>query len=145
MTAALRRKITAFTICAILAVTAIRPAMADHPRPENTIPTKGDIVWIGVGIAAIGAGIAVAIVLTLGHHDHNITGCAAAGPGGLELLSENDQQTYALVGNTADIKAGDRVRVSARKQKTAAAAPRILVVNKFGKDFGSCAAFPAHP
>ena len=145
MPARLHHKITGLTICAVLAITAIRPAMADHPRPENRIPTNGDIVWIGVGIAAIGAGITIGIVLAVGHHDHNIAGCVATGPNGLELLSESDQQTYALVGNTADIKAGDRVRVSARKQKTSVAGPRVLVVNKLGKDFGSCAASPAHP
>ena len=145
MTATLRRKITGLALCAILTVTAIRPAMADHPRPENTIPTKSDIVWIGVAIAAIGAGIAIGVVLAVGHHDHNMTGCAATGPNGLELLSESDQQTYALLGNTADIKTGDRVRVSARKQKTTGEGPRILVVNKLGKDFGSCTGSPAHP
>jgi len=145
VTAILRRQITALALCCILAVTAIRPAFADHPRPDHSLPTQGDIVWIGVGIAAIGAGIAIGIVLAVGHHDHNMTGCAATGPNGLELLSESDQQTYALLGNTADIKTGDRVRVSARKQKTAAAGPRILVVNKLGKDFGSCTGSPAHP
>jgi hypothetical protein len=145
MPATLRHKITGLTICAVLAIVAIRPAMADHPRPENRIPTSGDIVWIGVGIAAIGAGIAIGIVLAVGHHNHNITGCVATGPNGLQLLSDNDQQTYALIGNTADIRAGDRVRVSARRQKTGVAEPRILAVDKLGKDFGSCTASPAHP
>lgn len=143
MTAILRRKITGLALCFLLALTAIRPALADHPRPDHNLPTQGDVVWIGVGVAAIGAGIAIAIVLAVGHHDHNITGCAATGPNGLELLS--DQQTYSLIGNTADIKAGDRVRVSAKKQKGDAAGPRILIVNKLGKDYGACAASPLHP
>jgi hypothetical protein len=145
MIAKLRNTITGLTICAMLVTTAIKPAVADRPRPANTIPTKSDVVWIGVGIAAIGAGIAIGIILAVGHHNHNMTGCAASGPDGLQLLSESDQQTYALVGNVAGIKAGDRVRVSGKKQKTGAGGSRQLLVDKLGKDFGPCAVSPAHP
>lgn len=84
-------------------------------------------------------------ILAIGHHDHNVTGCAASGPDGLELISESDQQTYSLVGDTGGIKPGDRVRVSAKKQKTGSGGPHQLLVDKLNKDFGACAVSPAHP
>ena len=145
MIARIRHTITGLTICAILGANGIRPAMAVQPRPANSLPTRTDVVWIGVGIAAIGAGIAIGVILAVGHHNHNVTGCAAAGPEGLQLLSEGDQQTYALVGNVGGIKAGERVRVSARKQKSGSGGTRQLLVDKLTKDFGARTVSPAHP
>jgi len=83
------RKILAkVVICALVLTAATRPAKA-------SIPTHTDIVWIGIAIGAIGAGIGIGIYYAV-HHGHSLTGCTVSGPGGLELQGHGDQPTYAL-------------------------------------------------
>jgi len=106
--------------------------------------TKTQADWIGVGVAAIGAGIGIGIFYAI-HHGSSIDGCAVSGPNGLELQYRGDQQTYALIGEVAGIKPGDRVRVSGKKEKKKAGAPQQFLVEKLSKDFGACTAPPATP
>ncbi len=103
--------------------------------------TKNQADWIGVGVAAIGAGIGIGIFYAI-HHGRSIDGCAVSGPNGLEVQNRGDQQTYALIGEVAGIKPGDRVRVSGKKEKKKAGAPQQFLVEKLSKDFGSCKAQP---
>jgi hypothetical protein len=58
-----------------------------------------------------------------------ITGCAIAGANGLTLQSEGDHQTFFLIGDTATVKAGDRVKVKGKKQKKDAAGNRNFLVS----------------
>jgi hypothetical protein len=99
--------------------------------------TRTQAGWIGVGVAAIGAGIGIGIFYAI-HHGHSINGCALSGPSGLELQNRGDQQTYALIGEVAGIKPGDRVRVSGKKSKANSAATRQFLVEKVSRDFGPC-------
>jgi hypothetical protein len=122
-------------VCALLLVAATRPATA-------SIPTRSDVAWIGVGIAAIGAGIGIGIYYAV-HHSHSLTGCAVSGASGLELQSPGDQQTYALVGEIAGIKSGERIRVSGKKEKKSAGGAQQFIVEKLNRDYGSCAVQPA--
>ncbi len=135
MTTAHRNFLARFAVCALLVTTAARPAIA------GSIPTKSDVVWIGVGVAAIGAGIGVGIFYAV-RHGHSLTGCAAAGPSGLDLRSQGDQQTYTLVGDVAGIKPGQRIRVSGKKEKAGAGTGRQFLVEKLSKDYGPCPAAP---
>jgi hypothetical protein len=145
MNAILRNILTSITICALLATTTTEPAMASRPRPADSLPTRSDIVWIGVAIAAIGAAIGIGIYFAVRQHGHSITGCAASGTNGLQLVSENDRQMYALSGEIAGIKSGDRIRVSGKKQKKDANVPPQFLVEKVNKDFGSCPAASGAP
>jgi hypothetical protein len=62
------------------------------------------------------------------------------------LQNESDQQTYLLIGDVADVKPGERVRVKGKKKKAKAPAnDRSFLVEKFSKDFGACRAHPATP
>jgi hypothetical protein len=122
----------------MLLVTASRPASA------NSIPTKSDVVWIGIAIGAIGAGIGIGIYYAV-HHGHSLKGCAVSGPGGLQLQSQGDQQAYALVGEVAAIKPGERVRVSGKKAKATTGAGPQFIVEKIDKDYGACKISPATP
>lgn len=132
------RKILAkAVICALLLTTTTRPAKA-------SIPTHTDIVWIGIAIGAIGAGIGIGIYYAV-HHGHSLTGCTVSGSGGLELQGRGDQPTYALVGDMAGIQPGERIRVSGKKAKTAAGAKPQFIVEKLGKDYGACKASPVAP
>jgi len=68
-----------------------------------------------------------------------ITGCVSSGEGGMSLTDEKDKRIYALSGNTADIKPGDRVTLQGKKVKPKGAnTPSALEVSKQTKDFGAC-------
>jgi len=138
MNARVNRIVTAFALCALLATNASRPAVAIRPRPANSLPTKSDVVLIGVAVAAIGAGVGFAIYFSVRPHNRSITGCASSGPGGMQLTSESDRQTYALVGDLGAVKSGDRVRVSGKQEKHSAAPSPQFLVEKLAKDYGPC-------
>jgi hypothetical protein len=103
------------------------------------IPSKSDIVVAAIGIVAVTAAIGVGTFYAV-RHNHAISGCAASGPNGLELQSKGDGTTYALVGELDGIKPGERVRVSGKKQKQRAGAPRQFLVEKLARDYGACTA-----
>jgi len=128
-------------VCALLVTTTVQPALASRPHPLNTIPTKSQATWIVVAVVAIAAGVGVGVYFAV--RPHGLTGCASSGPNGLQLANESDQQTYALGGGTTDVKAGDRVRVSGKKEKRSAAGFRPFEVSKLVKDYGACPATPA--
>lgn len=132
------RKILAkAVVCALLLTTTTRPAKA-------SIPTHTDIVWIGIAIGAIGAGIGIGIYYAV-HHGHSLTGCAVTGSSGLELRGHGDQPTYSLVGDLAGVQRGERIRVSGKKARAAAGANPQFIVEKLNKDYGACKALPAAP
>jgi hypothetical protein len=99
--------------------------------------TKNQERWIVVGIAAVGAGIGIGVFYAI-HHGYSLSGCAVSGANGLELQNRGNQQTYALVGQVADIKPGDWVRVSGKKKKKSAGTPQEFLVEKLSRDYGSC-------
>lgn len=103
----------------------------------NSIPTQSDVVWIGVAIGAIGAGIGIGIYFAF-HHCHSLNGCAISGSSGLEIKNRGDDQIYSLVGAVNAIKPGDRVRVSGKKVKRSAGPAPQFVVEQLSKDYGPC-------
>jgi hypothetical protein len=123
----LHKILMAITLCLLLC----RAASAN----ADEIQTKVDEAGIAIGVA--GAAIGIGIYLLI-RHDHSLTGCAINGPNGLELYTEGNQQTYALIGDVAAIKSGDRVRVSGKKKKQVAGSNRPFLVEKLSKDFGPC-------
>jgi hypothetical protein len=139
MIARFRKLFASLTICALLWTVQAKPAMA------NSIPTKSDEVWIVVGVLAIGAAIGVGVYLAVRPHSRGITGCASSGPNGLQLVSESDQQTYALTGDVGGIKSGERIRLSGKKRTEYADMPRQFLVEKLNKDLGPCTVAPAGP
>ncbi len=108
------------------------------PWPNFDIgPSKGQVVGVVVGIAAVGAAIGVGVYYAV-RHNHSLTGCVVSGANGIELSNEGDHKTYGLVGDMAAIKAGDRVRVSGKKQKKGSGDAWPFLVEKVSKDFGPC-------
>ncbi|MGO9775595.1 MAG: hypothetical protein ACLPM3_03285 [Terracidiphilus sp.] len=129
-------------VCALL-ITATAPANAQSNTPIGGV-TKSDAVWIGVAVAAIGAGIGIGVFYAV-HHGQSLNGCAVSDSSGLKLQNHGDQQTYALVGEVAGIKPGDRVRVSGKKAKTSDGSAQQFVVEKLTKDYGACKVQTAAP
>jgi hypothetical protein len=140
MTTGNRCIIAEVAACALL-IAAIAPATAQSSTPIGGV-TKSDAVGIGVAVAALGVGIGIGIYYAV-HHGHSLNGCAVAGSSGLELQNRGDQQTYALVGEVAEIKSGDRVRVSGKKVKQVGNGARQFVVEKLTRDYGACKVQPA--
>jgi hypothetical protein len=105
-------------IVAKAAACALPVTAATKPAAANSIPAKTDMVWIGVGVGAIGAGIVIGVYYAF-HHNHSLTGCATSGANGLEVENEGDGQKYSLVGAVDAIKPGERIRVSEKRLKTA--------------------------
>jgi len=123
---------TAFAFVAVLALalTSSHPANAQIVTKSEVAEVVGVVVGVG---AVIGVGIYFAV-----HANHSVSGCTVAAANGLQL--QQDQQMWSLVGSIATIKPGERVRVSGKKQKKTAGAPRPFLVEKLAKDYGPCAA-----
>ncbi len=125
-------------VCLLFVYTAIAP-------PPAHASIDSDVVWVFVGVALVGATIGVGVYY-LTRKSPALTGCASAGGGGLQLQNESDQEPYLLIGDTAAIKPGDRVKVAGkRKKKDAAVVTRTFVVEKLAKDYGPCKLAPAVP
>jgi hypothetical protein len=120
--------------------------LAAPPKTARADTLQTDAILVAVAIAVVGAGIGVVIYYSI-HHSHAIKGCAVAGPDGLELQNEGDQQTFRLLGITADVKAGDRVKVVGKKKKNGKndTSNRTFLVEKLGKDYGPCKVMRATP
>jgi hypothetical protein len=126
----------------MVAACALLATATDTAKAQIGV-TKSQADWIVVGIAAIGAGIGLGIYFAVRAHGHSLTGCTGSGPDEPELVSENDQQTYALTGELAGIKPGERIRVSGKKGRKNAGAHAQFLVEKLSRDFGPCKAQPA--
>lgn len=136
----LRSMVATVVLCAA-ALTATPAANAQ----TGTIVSKSEVAGILIAIIATGAAIVIVtyVVIHHGYANHNITGCVESGAGGLMLENQGDHQTYALVGEVAAIKQGERVHVSGKKEKKTAAATRQFQVDKLSKDYGACPMKPA--
>jgi len=133
MSSQLRSFVCKAAICALLIAST---KAAETQTPIGGV-TKGDATWIAIAVAAIGAGIGIGVYAAV-HHGHSLNGCAVSNSDGLLLQNKGDGQTYALVGETAAIKPGDRVRVSGKKEKKSSGDAQRFVVEKLTKDYGAC-------
>lgn len=138
-----QRSHPAFVVLAIgaLFLSQQRPAIAQRPQYVGGIPgaTTGRVTAIVLGIAGVTAGITFGVYAAV-KHNHTLTGCAAFGQDAMTLTSESDKQTYALIGEVAEIKPGERVRVSGKKNKEKSATNQQFLVEKVSKHFGPCEA-----
>ena len=74
----------------------------------------------------------------------SLHGCVSSAPNSIMLLNEGDHQNYDLIGDTATIKAGQRVKVSGKKKKDTAG-KRYFLVGKLSKSYGACKVSPTAP
>jgi hypothetical protein len=94
----------------ILSVGLVRPARADN----------GEKVLIVIAATTIAAAISVVAIVAGVHHRRKkitITGCVIPGENGMTVTDEEDSKTYALTGDTKDIKPGERMRLEGKKLK----------------------------
>jgi hypothetical protein len=109
------------------------------PAKARGFPSVAGIVAAIVGVAA-----AVVVVIVVVIHESIkkraiITGCVKSGENGMSVTDEKDRRIYALAGNTAGIKPGDRVTLQGKKIKSKGANEMLAwEVKKEVKDFGAC-------
>ena len=101
-------------------------------------PSTGEVVGAAVGIGAVIA-VAIIVPVEISHSHHTLVGCVVAGASGLELRT-NDAKTYALEGDAASIKVGDRVKLHGSKAKKTkdSAGDQVFRVEKLNRDYGMC-------
>ncbi len=108
------------------------------PVRASGYPSGGGIVAGAVAVVAAVVVITV-VVVRKSFSKKTIAGCVSSGESGMSLTDEKDKRIYALSGNTADIKPGDRVTLQGKKVKPKGAnTPSALEVSKQTKDFGVC-------
>src|SRR5450432_1231342 len=80
------------------------------------IVSNGTIVGIVVGVVA--AVVIVAVVLVhKSSGKRTVTGCIGSGADGTSVTNEKDKRVYALGGDTAGSKPGDRMSLQIKKMK----------------------------
>ena len=104
-------------------------------------PSKGEVVGAAVGVGAV---VAAVTIVAVNHSHHTLNGCVFAGQNGLQLRT-SDSKTYAIEGDAADIKAGDKVKLhGSRVKKTKdSSGDQVFKVEKLKKDYGPCHVTPA--
>ena len=133
MSVKLRLRLTMFLLCTSLLLLS---------KPAKAIDRlQRDAIGAAIGIAAAGAAIGIGIYFAV-HHNRTLTGCVVATPTGLTLANEGNQQTFALIGDTASIKPGDRIKVSGKKKKKDLPGQHTFLVERFSKDYGGCKVTP---
>jgi hypothetical protein len=107
------------------------PARADNPEK----------VLIVIAATTTAAAIAVVATVASVHRRKKIviTGCVISGEKGMTVTDEEDKKTYALFGDTTDLKRGDRMRLEGKKVKPKGPDKTFVWEAKdVIKDFGVC-------
>lgn len=94
-------------------------------------------------LAAAIAVVAVVVVVTVllvrqAASNRTVTGCVTSAPNGMLVTSEKDKRVYALSGDAAGIKPGERMTLHLKKIKTKGSNTLTWETKKVTKDFGAC-------
>jgi hypothetical protein len=122
----------------LIAVLSVALATPAHAQSTHIGPSTGTIVGAIVGVAAALV-IVTVVVIHQSSKKRKITGCVNSGENGMSLTDEKDKRIYALSGNTAGIKPGERVTLQGKKIKPKGANNTFVWETKsVTKDFGAC-------
>ena len=117
-------------------------ALATPPRAQASGGSFTDLSRnIVIAIVATTAAVAVVVSVVVIHYSkkRTITGCFNSAGSGMTVTDEKDKQIYALSGNTAGIKPGDRMKLQGKKVKSKGADKTLVWEAKaVTKDFGVC-------
>ena len=125
------RGVLIVALCVVLAI----PAQAG----PNSLNNIGRNIVLGSVAVAIALVVITVVIVHEARKKRTVTGCVASGENGMSVTDEKDKRVYALSGNTAGIKQGDRVTLQGKKANPKDAnAPLAWEVTKETKDFGTC-------
>jgi hypothetical protein len=129
----------------IIALVSVLCVPAEAQRPNTVAPSSAHIGGvsnaeiIGIVVGVVVPVVVIAVVVM--HHSakqRKITGCVVASPNGLTVNNERDNRVYALSGDTAGVKAGERMRLQGHKIDSGAGNPLSWQVSEIQKDYGAC-------
>jgi hypothetical protein len=137
-------------LIAVLSVALVTPAAADKPRlawrphllnsnSGGGFKKLGDEITIGIVVASVAVGILVVVLIV--HYKSKkkaITGCVRSGPTGMSVTDEKDKRDYALSGDTAGVKPGDRMTLEGKAKHTGKTL--VFEAQTVSRDFGACPA-----
>lgn len=108
-------------------------------------PSGGQVAAAAIGVGAVVVGTVV--LIEVHHSHHSVKGCVFGDQNGLQVQTQGDLKTYALVGVNANIKVGDLVRFHGTKVKKVkdSTANQTFSVEKISKDYGPCKLFSGQP
>ena len=134
----------AFAALSVFLLTGASSPTGCNTSNEQIGPSNSEVIG---GIVGIGAAIAVGtiVIVEVNKSHHRIKGCVTVGPEGVLVHNEGDQKTYALTGITANVKAGDIVKVNGNKNKKQkdSAGNEDFMVTKISRDYGPCKSLAA--
>lgn len=123
----------ALALCLLLTMPAFPQSGGGHIGPSN-----GEIIGVIAGVA-VGLTVVGVLVYHQTHKHASMTGCVASGADGLTLQNEKDKKVYALSGDSATLKPGERVTVKGKRGKVKDASGKLsFQVEKRTKEFGAC-------
>ena len=117
----------------VLSFVLCMPAEAQS-SPDKIVGTGIIVVIVGV-VAAV---VVVAIVAVHYSKKRTITGCVKPVPNGMVVNDEKDKRVYALSGDTAGIKPGERMTFQGKKIKPNAGNLLGWEISKIRNDDGVC-------
>lgn len=127
----IRRKLSRGILIVVLSLGLATPTRAENPEK----------VLITIAATTIAAAIAVVAAVAVHHRRKKIviTGCVMQGENGMTVTDEEDSNTYALSGNTAGIKPGNRVQLRGKKvTQKGVGKPLVWDAKEVTNDFGVC-------
>ncbi len=124
----------------VLLMVALCVTLSTRAEAEDKIVSNGTIAGVIVAVVAVVVVVAYVIVHQ-SSKKRSITGCVVPGANGMNVTDEKDKRSYALSGNTAGIKAGDRITLKGSKIKAKDASRSLeWQTTRISRDFGSCPA-----
>jgi hypothetical protein len=98
---------------------------------------------IGIGVAAAGAAVGIALLVRHHHHAANktqtyVTGCTQSIQDGISLTNETDNQTYSIISGSNSLKAGERMTLKGVVVATDGSGNPKFQIQSLIKDYGTC-------
>jgi hypothetical protein len=121
------------------ALIAVLCVVLDTPARAESIDTAGHQIVAAIVVAAVAVVILAAVIIHKTSSKRTITGCVTPGQNGMSLTDETDHRNYALSGNTAGVRPGDRVTLLGKQAKPAAGGSTLVwEASKVTKELGAC-------
>ena len=135
-------KMVAIALASLVCCVAVGPTGCTNGPLQSSSgslgPSGAQVTAAAIGVGAVVVGTVV--LIEVHHSHHTVKGCVFSGQNGLQVQTQGDVKTYALAGDTANIKVGDLVRFHGTRVKKVkgSAGDQTFTVEKISRDYGPC-------
>jgi hypothetical protein len=131
----------AIALASLVCCVAVGPTGCTNGLQNKDVsfgPSGGQITAAAIGVGAVVVGTVV--LIEVHHSHHTLKGCVSNGQNGLQVQAQGGMKTYALTGETTNIKVGDLVQFHGSKGKKVkdSAGDQTFTVEKISRDYGPC-------